>query len=113
MTSHQFWVKHFKKPNSDLLKAFLTLTVNDCERILQDMGFSAEGGAAHESAENRVFSFKDTVVKFYKPDRWDKKAIEEELQFLEDLREANVPFARPIGEVGNWKGLNYLVAGAF
>ncbi len=38
------------------------------------------------------------VVKFYRPGRWSRAALEDELQFLSDLNEAEVPVVPP--EVG-------------
>lgn len=109
MSTSQFWVDHFSPPLPELLETFLAMTPDDCCEILRDTGLPITEGRSCESAENRVFSFHDIVVKVYRPGRWSLEALQDEICFLEDLREAHVPFARPIGGVGNWRGLYYII----
>lgn len=50
---------------------------------------------------NRVFELRSEpeqryVVKFYRPDRWTKDAIEEEHQFLFELQKAEIPVIAPM-----------------
>ncbi|WP_372367676.1 phosphotransferase [Candidatus Uabimicrobium sp. HlEnr_7] len=93
-----------------MLNTFLSLTPADCSEILDNVaGSSLNEGVQFESPENRVFGFGDVVVKFYRPGRWSIHALRDELQFLEDLRDANVPFVRPIGDIGTWRDIHYLV----
>lgn len=55
---------------------------------------------ALNSYENRVLMFRDDeggrwVIKFYRPDHWSSKAIEEEHDFLQELHQARVPVVAP------------------
>ncbi|MES2308529.1 MAG: serine/threonine protein kinase [Verrucomicrobiota bacterium] len=63
------------------------------------------------SMENRVFeveietdqpvaspSEKSRIIKFYRPGRWSREQIQEEHQFLSDLREADIPSIAPIAD---------------
>lgn len=109
MNNCQFWIDHFRNSDTDLKKLFLSLTPDSCGEVLKDLNVSNANGIRHQSAENQVFEFKDVVVKFYRPGRWSFEALQDELQFLEDLCEANVPFVRPIGGVRVWNGLYYIV----
>lgn len=109
MNSKKFWIDHFSSAGPELHKRFVTLTTNDCREILKDLGMPPSDGIAFESAENRVFGFGDVVFKFYRPGRWSLEALQDEVHFLEDLREAKVPFVRPIGGVRVWNGIYYIV----
>ncbi|CBW26021.1 conserved hypothetical protein [Halobacteriovorax marinus SJ] len=107
--SKQFWIDQFAPTDSELQSSFLNLNITDCKSTVEEIGFSSASGVSYDSAENRVFGFDEIVVKFYRPGRWSKEAIEEEFVFLKDLQDHGVSFVRPIGEVGTWKGLNYIV----
>ncbi|WP_249976581.1 serine/threonine protein kinase [Vreelandella olivaria] len=55
---------------------------------------------ALNSYENRVLMFRDDeggrwVVKFYRPARWTNEAIQEEHDFLQELKDAQVPVVAP------------------
>ncbi|WP_075881228.1 serine/threonine protein kinase [Vreelandella massiliensis] len=55
---------------------------------------------ALNSYENRVLLFRDDerrgwVVKFYRPGRWSKATIQEEHDFLHELKNAKVPVVAP------------------
>lgn len=55
---------------------------------------------ALNSYENRVLMFKDDeggrwVVKFYRPERWSNEAIQEEHDFLQELKDNHVPVVAP------------------
>ncbi len=55
---------------------------------------------ALNSYENRVLMFRDEegerwVVKFYRPDRWSSEAVQEEHDFLTELKQAGVPVVAP------------------
>lgn len=108
MNNKKFWIDHFSSAEPEIHKKFLTLTPNDCREILKDLGMPPSEGITFESAENRVFGFGDVVLKFYRPGRWSLEALQDEVQFLEDLREAKVPFVRSIGGVRNWHGIYYI-----
>lgn len=109
MNSKEFWIDHFGSTEPEIHKRFITLTPKDCREIVEDLGVSSSKGIAFESAENRVFGFGDVVLKFYRPGRWSLEALQDEVQFLEDLREYGVPFVRPIGDVRIWNGIYYIV----
>lgn len=109
MNNKKFWIDHFSPAAPEIQRRFLALTVNDCWEILKDLGIPRSEGIAFESAENRVFGFGDVVLKFYRPGRWTLGALQDEVQFLEDLREARVAFVRPIGSVRIWQGIYYIV----
>ena len=43
------------------------------------------------------------VVKFYRPGRWSREALQDELDFLRELHEAEVPVVPPLaGHDGEW-----------
>ena len=47
-------------------------------------------------------------LKVFRPSRWSREELEDEVAFLEDLREAGVRAVRPIGGIQSWKGLHHL-----
>lgn len=53
-----------------------------------------EDGAAKPSGSSNV------VVKFYRPGRWSRAALEDEHRFLLDLREAEIPVCAPLPLAG-------------
>jgi Ser/Thr protein kinase RdoA (MazF antagonist) len=67
--------------------------------------------------ENRVYDLRledgaHVVVKFYRPGRWSRAAIEDEHRFLTDLRAAEIPACAPLplldGEsVGQLEGIHF------
>lgn len=75
--------------------------------------------AVLRALENRVYDVRledgaHVVVKFYRPGRWSRAALEEEHRFLLDLREAEIPVCAPLplgeggtlGELGGvWFGV--------
>lgn len=108
MQNKEYWISHFSSSNQEILSTFLDLKMESCKDILEDLGSPYIDGVNYESAENRVFGFKDVVIKFYRPGRWSLEALEEELLFLEDIRDAGLSFVRPISKVGTWKGVMYI-----
>ncbi|MEI8093445.1 MAG: serine/threonine protein kinase [Spirochaetales bacterium] len=55
----------------------------------------------YNSHINRVYGVKDDdgkgwVVKFYRPDRWNRSALEEEHALVNDAAAADLPVARPV-----------------
>lgn len=81
---------------------FFRLTPDWVLRAVEKGGFLPTGHClALNSLENRVYDLMledetHVVAKFYRPGRWSKEAIEEEHQFLFDLREAEIPVATPV-----------------
>lgn len=108
MNSKNFWINHFSPADPEIHKEFITMTASDCKEALKDLGLPISEGITFESAENRVFGFGEIVLKFYRPGRWSFEALQDEIQFLEDLREAEIPFVRPIGGVRSWHGIYYI-----
>lgn len=106
-------------------KLFLELTPDRILSELERNGFQCTGRLLQlNSMENRVyqveldlgdqtknFSKYDffRVVKFYRPGRWTKDQIEDEHQFIRDLKESDLPVVSPLllenGEtIGKVKG---------
>ncbi len=57
--------------------------------------------AVLRALENRVYDVRledgaHVVVKFYRPGRWSRAAIEDEHRFLLDLRDAEIPVCAPL-----------------
>lgn len=108
MKNKKFWIDHFGCADAETHKKFIAMTSNDCREVLKDLGLPISEGVTFESAENRVFKFGEIVLKFYRPGRWNFEALQEEIEFLEDLREAKIPFVRPVGGVRVWHGIYYI-----
>lgn len=77
--------------------AFQGLTPDLVVNALESVGlYPASGLLALNSYENRVYQFADDdrkryVAKFYRPQRWRTEEINEELEFVEELAQAEVP----------------------
>ncbi|HHX8313416.1 TPA: phosphotransferase [Vibrio diabolicus] len=108
MKNSNFWVEHYKYTDQELYNRFIALRPSDCSELLEELRLPVCRGIKYESVENRVFGFADVVLKFYRPERWDLVALQNELDFLEDIKAADIPFVRPIGEIGCWRGIYYL-----
>lgn len=82
--------------------AFHSLTPDLIIDGLESMGLRIDSGlTALNSYENRVYQFSDEdrkryVVKFYRPFRWDKRQIQEEHRFIEELAAADIPAVAPL-----------------
>ena len=71
----------------------------------------------HSSYINRVYELQDEegeffIVKFYRPGRWTMAAIEDELQFLRDCRDRDIPVIAPLQQadgqhIGTYKGIHF------
>ncbi|PJE80115.1 Stress response kinase A [invertebrate metagenome] len=78
------------------------LTPDSVMDALESQGFSCDARIlALNSYENRVYQvgIEDSdpvIVKFYRPDRWDKKQIEEEHRFIAALKDAELPVVAPL-----------------
>lgn len=72
------------------------------QAVEQWSGWQLDGSLVpYNSHINRVFGVREEdgrnfIVKFYRPDRWDKPALEEEHQFLLEATLAELPVARPV-----------------
>ncbi len=68
----------------------------------EEAGFLPTGEFTQlNSYENRVFHIRcenhpDIIAKFYRPQRWDKKAIQDEHNFLLELKNEELPAVAPL-----------------
>ncbi|MBC8654736.1 serine/threonine protein kinase, partial [Providencia vermicola] len=73
---------------------------------LMEVGIYPESGLTElNSYENRVYQFQDEnrqryVVKFYRPERWNRSQIQEEHDFTLELVEEGLSIAAPIEFAG-------------
>ncbi|MEX9611865.1 serine/threonine protein kinase [Providencia manganoxydans] len=73
---------------------------------LMEAGIYPESGLTElNSYENRVYQFQDEnrkrfVVKFYRPERWNRSQIQEEHDFTLELQDAELPVAAPFEFAG-------------
>ncbi|EKT61019.1 serine/threonine protein kinase [Providencia sneebia] len=73
---------------------------------LMEVGiYPASGLTELNSYENRVYQFQDEnrqrfVVKFYRPERWNRSQIQEEHDFTLELRDAELSVAAPLAFSG-------------
>lgn len=80
---------------------FDALTPDFMWYALESIGIRAESGLLPlNSYENRVYQFIDEekkryVVKFYRPQRWNRQQIQEEHDFTLELMDHDVPIAPP------------------
>lgn len=69
---------------------------------LESIGLTVDSGLLPlNSYENRVYQFHDEnlvkyVTKFYRPNRWQKEALLEELEFALELAEQELPIVAPL-----------------
>ena len=98
------------------LDSFKDLEVSHVIQIFEDLGFQATGHCTPlNSLENRVFliyvfneklpdifeedSIINTgkfIIKFYRPNRWNHQQIQEEHDFLYELKESEIPVISPL-----------------
>jgi Ser/Thr protein kinase RdoA (MazF antagonist) len=84
------------------MKSFFDLTPDQVFLALEQERLIPTGEYFQlNSYENRVFQVtlegaEKVVVKFYRPGRWSKAAIQEEHEFLEDLRQEAFPVVSPL-----------------
>ena len=82
--------------------SYLSLTPEVQLDALATIGIYPESGlTALNSYENRVFLFTDEnkiryVVKFYRPQRWNKAQLQEDHEFCLTLHKKNCPVAPPV-----------------
>jgi Ser/Thr protein kinase RdoA (MazF antagonist) len=86
---------------------------------VEEAGLATSGHCAVLRAlENRVYDVRletgdHVVVKFYRPGRWSRAALEDEHRFLLDLREAEIPVCAPLavdsegGTIGETQGIYF------
>ena len=115
------WSAHWSNAPPQLAQRFNQLTARDVLPLLDTMNLPPLTAlpVSTGSVENRVFIVQLTggrrlVLKLYRPHRWERAALLEELAFIDDLRAAGVPVVEPLalpsgGRLGRWRGI-YFVA---
>jgi Ser/Thr protein kinase RdoA (MazF antagonist) len=99
----------FKKLNPDLIL-----------KSLESLGYEPTGRCVPlNSVENRVYDIEVEdntryVVKYYRPGRWSREQIQEEHDFLFELRDAEIPVLAPIKDqvensIFQFEGLNFAI----
>ena len=87
---------------ADTSQLFFALTPDEVLNAVEEGGFEPSGHVnALHCFENRVHDIRledgeHVVTKFYRPGRWSKAAIQEEHDFLNSLRLAEIPVCAPI-----------------
>lgn len=71
----------------------------------------------HSSYINRVYELQDEdgnyiIVKFFRPGRWSERGLLDELQFVRDCAEHDIPVIAPVqlenqSFLGNFKGISF------
>lgn len=106
--------------SENLADSFYALTPDRIHEACLEAGLSLEPGVTFlNSLENRVARLQDEdgkrwVAKFYRPNRWTLKALEEEHRFTQELQEAGLPVVSPIAlkrgaTVGTVEGIFYSI----
>ncbi|MCP4810738.1 MAG: phosphotransferase, partial [Proteobacteria bacterium] len=108
MTDRYDWTTHFSQVPKATQDAFVFMDADGCAQVLEQRGLPRGPVTSLDSAENRVFIAGDVVIKAFRPGRWSREALLEEVVFLEDLRDAGVSAVRPIGTIGTWQGVHHL-----
>lgn len=85
-----FWTKHWRRVPA--VDRFLQIDAKDAAAVCP----GREPVEPMPSWENRLFRCGDRVVKFYRPGRWTRAAVEDEHRFLQDLDEADISVACPV-----------------
>lgn len=81
---------------------FETLTPNHVINAVERLGILSDACMlALSSYENRVYrvsveNSEPIVIKFYRPNRWNKSQIQEELDYLTELQNESLPVAAPV-----------------
>lgn len=114
------WSAHWSSAPPQLAQRFNQLTGRDVLPLLDTLKLPplATPPVSTGSVENRVFIVqlaggRRLVLKLYRPHRWDRAALLEELTFIEDLKAAGVPVVQPLalpsGEpLGRWRGIYFV-----
>lgn len=92
---------------------FETLDPQNVLDAAEEAGFTPTGEFVQlNSYENRVFHIRcenqaDIIAKFYRPQRWDKSAIQDEHDFLIELQKEDLPVVAPLTLEGNKTVLDF------
>lgn len=93
------------------VELFYSLTPDTVLQSIENQGFELTGRYIQlNSYENRVFSVElesieespetEIIAKFYRPGRWSKDAIQEEHDFLNELKNLGIPAVAPLNIKG-------------
>ena len=104
----RYWLDHFTGGDPSVVATFLSLKPEDCAPLLEALDLPRVPGEDFESAENRVYGFGDVVLKFFRPGRWSLAALQDEVDFLDDLLAAGVSVVRPLRGPETWRGMHYI-----
>jgi Ser/Thr protein kinase RdoA (MazF antagonist) len=85
-------------------QSFYQLSVDQVFQVAESLGYQPTGEYFQlNSYENRVFDLfledeasSHIICKVYRPGRWSRESIEEEHQFLLELKEQGIPVIAPI-----------------
>ncbi|MEE2901873.1 MAG: serine/threonine protein kinase [Myxococcota bacterium] len=86
----------------DQSELFLALTPNHVLQAVEEGGYEPSGHVnALHCFENRVHDIRlddgdHIITKFYRPGRWSREQIQEEHDFLFELRSAEIPVCAPL-----------------
>ena len=81
MTARYDWTTHFSRVAEPIQHAFVHMDADGCAQVLEQRGLPRAPVTQLESAENRVFVAGDVVVKAFRPGRWSREALLEEVVF--------------------------------
>lgn len=114
------WAEHWSPGPPAIAERFNALDPAAVEALVRELGLGtlARPARSAQSVENRVYfaglaDGRELVLKLYRPGRWTRRALLEELAFLAELDRAGVPVVRPIvlpdGErLGCWRGVQLI-----
>lgn len=92
--------------------AFSSLTPDTLLNALESLGWVCDGAfLALNSYENRVYQVgiedaPPVIAKFYRPGRWQAAQIQEELDFVQELSDADIPVIAPLPAPNTGQTLN-------
>jgi len=114
------WLQHWDRGPAELADRFNALEPSDGLSLLKSRGFGCPSDPVnYDSVENRVFGYTlenadRIVLKVYRPGRWTREGLLDELEFIDELLSAGVTVVRPVGlpeggMLGTWEGMNFVV----
>ncbi len=86
--------------------SFAALRPVDCAPFLRERGLPVLEGLSLQTLENQVFRVGEVVVKVYRPGRWSRRGILDELEFLKELRAEGLAVPCQLGAPGDLAGFN-------
>ena len=113
MTDPAWWPLHWGPGSADQEVAFAAFDGAVAASLVERSGFEPVGDPVDlESMENRVFAVPvrdgTKVIKLYRPGRWSRSALLDEIAFVDALHAAGLPVLPPIthaeGRLGQHAG---------